>query len=328
MEKRIVVTGGTGFIGRALCAKMTAEGFEVVVLSRQREAASALGERVQVVEWDGQRIAGWSRYVEGAVAIVNLAGDNIASGRWTTKKKAKVLASRIDASRAVATAVEQASVKPAVVIQGSAIGYYGNRDEEELDEASAAGEGFLADVTKKWEEAIAPVNALGVRLAVLRIGAVLGSADGMMPRVLGAFRWFVGGPLGSGKGWLSWIHLEDVTRAIVFLIERQGAGGVFNLTAPHPIISRSFYQTLAKVMHRPCWLQVPGWALKMLMGQMAEELILSGQRVLPKRLSEAGYRFVYPDLTGALEEIAGPKAKPLPRLKAPPDSGRENRYVQ
>ncbi|MHC4061794.1 MAG: TIGR01777 family oxidoreductase, partial [Planctomycetota bacterium] len=204
---------------------------------------------------------------------------------------------------AIVKAIRQTEHKPNLVIQASAVGYYGTRGDEILYEDSPSGAGFLADVSKQWEQTIQPLANSPTRLAVIRLGPVLGAEGGMMQKLLPAFRLFLGGHPGSGKQWLSWIHIDDVTSAIRFLIENPALRGVFNLTSPHPAPSRDFYRLLGKLMHRPALLPLPVCLLKVLMGQMAEELLLSSLRVLPNKLLQAGYRFKYADPESALKNI-------------------------
>lgn len=302
-SKLVLITGGTGFIGRALTRELLDAGYDIVVLSRYpRNVSCKVDNRVKVVQWNTTSLNGWASYADGALAIVNLAGESIGTGRWSEKKKKQILESRINAGKAIVEAVEQAKNKPQVVIQGSAVGYYGD-SAEILSESSSAGAGFLADVSKQWEQSIQPVAALGVRLIVIRIGVVMGPCGGFLSRVMPVFRLFLGGRIGSSKQWLSWIHLYDVVGAIRFLIENPNLKGIFNLTAPHPVLSKDFYALLGKAMHRPVILPVPAFMLKVLMGEMATELILFSQRAIPTRLLQAGYRFKYVDAGPALENI-------------------------
>ena len=300
----MIITGGTGFIGRALSPRLVQEGFDVVCLTRNVTAAKNKGlSGVKFGGWDGKSASGWVDYAEGAAAIINLAGESIGSGRWNAKKRQKILQSRIDAGKAVTEAVKSAKNKPGVVIQASAIGIYGNRGNEILDESSASGDGFLADVAKAWEDSTREIEELGVRRVVIRTGIVLGSAGGTFPRLLLPYRFFLGGPIGSGKNWISWIHLADEIECILFLLKRKDPSGVFNLTAPHPTQNRLFSRKLGQVLKRPSWFLIPGPFVKLVFGKMAEETILSSQRVLPTRLEETGYSFVYPHLTGALADL-------------------------
>jgi len=305
MIKRIVILGATGFIGRALCRSLLEAGYEVVALSRNKiKGKEILGEKVKIVEWDSRSVKGWEDLANGAYAIINLAGENLSSGRWTEKRKVAILESRLNAGKAVVMAVNLVQNKPKVVIQASAIGYYGSRPDEVLDESSPPGEGFLSEVAKRWEDSTKEIEHQ-IRRIIIRTGIVLGRGGGVLSRLVPPFRFFVGGPPGSGKQWFSWIHLDDEVEAIRFLMEREDLQGVFNLTAPEQFIMKDFYHTLGKTMRRPSWLPIPGIVLRLLFGEMAEETILSGQRVFPKRLMEAGYRFIYPEAESALKEIFG-----------------------
>jgi uncharacterized protein (TIGR01777 family) len=304
MQKRIIITGATGFIGKVLSKQLVEAGYDVVALSRNSdEGRKSLGNQMKVVEWDGKSAEGWGNCVEGAYGIINLAGENIGAGRWTKRKKERILESRLNAGIAVVEAVEQAENKPKVVIQASGIGYYGNRRDELLGESSSSGAGFLSFVAEQWENSTKRVEPFGVRHVIIRTGVVLGDGGGFLSRVLLPFRLFVGGRLGSGKQWISWIHIDDETRAIRFLMERQDLEGLFNLTAPDPVTSKHFFSILGSTMKRPSWLPIPSFVLRLILGEMARELILSGQRALPKRLLESGYEFQYPDVALALQEI-------------------------
>jgi uncharacterized protein (TIGR01777 family) len=301
---RVIITGATGFIGKALCRRLAERGYEIVALSRNlKKGQEALGKDIQVVEWDGKSSRGWLGYVEGAQALLNLAGESLASGRWTEKKKHSILQSRLDAGRAVVEAARLVKRKPKVVVQASAIGYYGLSRDEVYDESSSSGQGFLSEVSQKWELSTQEVEAQKIRRVTVRTGIVLGDEGGAFVRLEKPFRFFVGGPLGSGKQWFSWIHLEDEVNAIIFLMEREDLSGVFNLTTPRPVLQKDFSRTLGKVMKRPSWLHVPGFLLRLLFGAMAKETLLSGQRVVPSRLLDSGFRFLYPELESALKEI-------------------------
>lgn len=303
----VIITGATGFIGRALCKELIEAGHEVIALSRNaNKARELLGDKVTNVQWDGKSSLGWERYAEGAGALVNLAGESISSGRWTQSKKTGILQSRLDAGKAVVEAISNAKAKPKVVIQASGIGYYGSRSDEVIDESSSPGKGFLAEVAQKWEASTKPVESMGVRQIVVRTGVVLGSDGGALPRLLTPFRLFIGGPLGSGKQYFPWIHLRDEVRAIRFLIEQESLPGVFNLAAPESLSQKEFCRTLGQVMKRPSWFPVPSFVLRMIFGEMAKEVLLSGQRAVPKRLLDAGYKFSHPDAESALKDIFYP----------------------
>jgi len=300
---RVVITGATGFIGRTLCKKLCKD-YEVIALSRDaRRAAGTVGDWAKVIEWDGRTTGSWFQQADGAFAIINLAGENVASGRWNESRKAGILHSRRDSARAVIESIKQMDKKPAVVIQASAVGYYGPRSDESLDEESFPGKGFLAGVCKDVENYAYEIESQGVRCAVIRTGVVLGRDGGAFAKLVKPFRFYLGGHLGSGKQWFSWIHLEDEIAAIKFLMENEHLKGAFNLTAPHPVTMKEFCKILGKVMHRPVWLNVPVFAAKLAFGEMADEMLLSGQKVLPNRLLDTGFDFMYANVEQALNDI-------------------------
>ena len=304
---RVIITGGTGQIGRVLARELLDAGHDVVVLSRSPEAASGLPETAQLVQWDARTADGWGQLVDGDTAIVNLAGANLAGSgffpsRWTPERKQIILQSRLDAGRAVVEAVEGAHVKPQVVIQSSGIGHYGFRGDEITTEANAAGDDFLARLTVDWEASTAPVTATGVRHVVIRTGVVMDPHEGALLRLLLPYRVFVGGPMGSGRQWLSWIHPADEVAAIRFLIKNRSAGGAFNLCAPEPVTNAQFGQALSRVLGRPSWLPIPGVVLRLALGEVAST-VLEGQRAVPKRLLDAGFVFRFPDTESALRDL-------------------------
>ena len=304
MAKTVIISGATGFIGTVLCRQFAGRGYDIVVLSRSPErGATPFGSHVKVIGWDARSAAGWAEYADGAQGIINLSGENIAAGRWTPARKEKILQSRLAAGSAIVDALGQVSTKPRVVIQASGIGYYGNRGDERLDENSSSGTGFLADVARDWERSTARIEDMGIRHVIIRTGIVLGPDGGFLSRVLLPFRLFMGGHMGNGRQWLSWIHIKDEVDAICFLLEKPELHGPFNLCSPNPLVARDFFRVLGNAMGRPSWLPVPGFALRSMFGQMAAELILSGQRALPKRLIEAGFTFRYPEAEMALRDI-------------------------
>ncbi|MBN1939631.1 MAG: TIGR01777 family oxidoreductase [Candidatus Aminicenantes bacterium] len=298
---RIIVTGGTGFIGRALVRNLVEAGYDVVVLSRS--TASGGRGRAVFLEWDGRTSAGWAETASGALGLINLAGENIAAGRWTKKRRNAILQSRIWAGEAMVEAVGRAAVKPQVLVQASAIGFYGPRREDRLDEWSKRGEGFLADVVDLWERSTRPVVDFGVRRVVIRSGIVLGPEGGAFPRLLLPFKLFAGGPLGKGGRRFSWIHLKDEVRAIRFLLDNRQAAGEFNLTAPGPVRQREFARLLGRAIGRPSWLPVPPIVLYAMFGTMAGQTLLADQAAFPTRLLEAGFRFDFPELEPALQDL-------------------------
>lgn len=299
---RVIITGGTGMIGRALAAALGSAGEEVIVLSRRPGEVAGLPDGVRVVQWDAGTAEGWGSLADGAEAIVNLAGESIASGRWTAERKRRIQQSRVKAGRAVVQAVEAAREKPRVVIQASAVGYYGPRGDEEVTEDTPPGSDFLSQVCVDWEASTESVEALGVRRVVLRTGVVLSAAEGALPPMLLPFRFFVGGRLGSGRQWVPWIHLADEVAAIGFLLEAEAAKGVFNLAAPQPVTNAELSRLVGRVLRRPALLPAPAFALRVLLGELAT-VVLDGQRAVPKRLQELGFAFRYPEIEGALRDL-------------------------
>lgn len=300
---RVIVTGATGLIGRALCRELHGD-YEVIALSRNAEKArESVGDLARVVRWDAKTPAGWDHEVDGARAVINLAGENLGCGRWNQTRKSRILQSRLDSTKAIIEAVKRLRNKPKVIILASAVGYYGPRQDEPLDETASPGEGFLAGVCRQMEGFADQIEALGVRCVVIRTGVVLGRGGGALARLVRPFRFYLGGHLGNGRQWFSWISLEDEVAAIRFLMENEHLRGVFNLTAPQPVTMKEFCRILGKGLNRPVWLSVPAFAARLALGEMADEMLLSGQRVLPGRLLAAGFKFKYPDLEKALSGL-------------------------
>ncbi len=300
----VIVAGATGFIGRALCRKLVRSGYEIAVLTRDRDKAKAVfGDRALVAQWDGRTSAGWRELASRAEAVVNLVGENLGAGRWTAERKARILESRVRAGEAIVEGLRLASPRPKTLVQASAVGFYGPRGDEELDETSPSGEGFLAEVVRAWEESTREVESLGVRRAVVRSGLVLDQGGGALSRFILQFRLFAGGKLGSGEQWISWVHREDGVEAIRYLLRRTDLAGVFNVVAPGPVRMREFAKALGRAMKRPAFFTVPAFALRWIFGQMAEETILTGQRVHPRILLREDFRFLFPDIESAMREI-------------------------
>ena len=308
---RIVITGGTGLIGQHLALDLVKDHHEVIILSRSPERPhDSPPEGMKIVKWDGQTTEGWLSYADGAKAIVNLAGESLAAGRWTDERKARIMNSRIKAGQAVAQAVEKAARKPEVVIQASAIGYYGPRLEGEFIETSPPGNDFGSQVCIRSEASSASVDQYGVRRVILRTGVVLDAQRGALPPLLMPFRFFVGGPIGSGKQWFSWIHISDEIRAIRFLIENPQASGAYNLCAPGPMTNAQFAKMAGRVLKRPAYLPLPGIFFKLLFGEMST-VLLDGQKVIPMRLMTDGFTFHFPDAESALRDLLHKQEKSL-----------------
>ncbi len=304
---KVIITGGTGFLGKALAANLSADQHEVIVLSRNPGENKGLPAGVKVIAWDGKSAKGWHQYAEGADAIVNLAGESIAGEsllkiRWTAARKERILQSRVNAGKAVTEAVQLAQRKPSVVVQASAVGFYGPRDARPVDETAASGNDFLSKVCQDWEAATAGVEAFGVRRVIIRTGVVLSKNEGALPMQSLPFKLFAGGPIGTGKQGYPWIHIRDEVKAIRFLIENPFAEGAFNLTAPQIVNNLQFSQALGRAMHRPSLLPTPTFVFKILFGE-ASTVLVDGQVVEPKRLIQAGFHFEFPEVGPALEDI-------------------------
>lgn len=313
---RVLVTGGTGLIGRPLVTGLAEDGHEVFVLSRKANEVEGLPPAVHVEGWDGRTSKGWGRLVDGADAVVNLAGETIAGeglqgillNRWDTDRKRRILDSRVQAGKAVIGAIGAAPRKPAVLIQASAVGYYGPLGDEEKTEEAPAGTDFLAMACVAWEASSKAVEDMGVRRAIVRTGLVLSGTGGVLPVMALPFRLLVGGRLGSGRQWVPWIHVADEVRAIRFLLENGDAAGPFNLVAPRAVTNAELSRLLGRMLGRPSLLRVPAFALRLVLGKKAT-LILDGQRLTPKRLTYLGFQFRFPDAEAALNDLLAPTSR-------------------
>jgi hypothetical protein len=298
---RIIIAGGSGLIGSALANLLVESGHQVWILTRDPEV-TVVAEGAHPVRWDGYSTNGWESLVSQTDAIVNLAGDNLGSGYWTRKKKDRVLTSRTNAGKAISEAIQRANPKPGVLIQASAVGFYGPHGSEPVTEKADPGRGFLAEVCQAWEASSQPVEEMGVRRVVIRTGVVLTKKSGALLRMTLPFRFYAGGPIGNGQQGLPWIHLADEVAAIQFLLKTNSARGVFNLSAPCPLSNADFGRLLAKVIQRPYWLPVPPFALRFILGEMST-LVVDGQFMVPKRLLDIGYTFKFANAEKALKEI-------------------------
>ena len=288
---RIVIAGGSGFIGEPLVRRLLARGDHVAVLSRNPVKVRA----GRGVAWDGRTQGGWSAEVGDADAIVNLAGENVGEGRWTDERKRQLVASRLDATRAIVQALSNWPRRERVLVNASAVGYYGLRGDEELDEDATRGEGFLAELVEKWEAAARQAEPLA-RLVILRFGVALSKEGGALNKMLLPFKLGLGGPVGSGEQWMSWIDRDDAVRFIEWAIDNREARAVYNATSPEPVRNRDFTRALGRALHRPAFMRAPAFALKLMFGEMAEEMLLGGQRVVPRRAEREDFRFEAPTL--------------------------------
>ena len=302
---KIAITGATGLVGSRLVARLNRAGHSILVFTRnpskaQRVFPTSTFSNLEIVQYTPQESGTWQQSISGCDAVVNLAGEPIAE-RWSPQQKQAIMDSRQIGTRKLVEAIAMAEQKPQVLVSGSAIGYYGTSENSAFDESSGSGTDFLAQVCQNWEQEAQKVTEYGVRLVILRIGIVLANG-GALGKMIGPFKMFAGGPIGSGKQWFSWIHRDDLVNLICKAVEDSSMSGVYNATAPNPVRMGKLCQTLGEVMNRPSWLPVPDFVLEVLLGDGAI-VVLEGQQVLPKQTQQAGFAYKYPELKPALADI-------------------------
>ncbi|HEY0659247.1 MAG TPA: TIGR01777 family oxidoreductase, partial [Pyrinomonadaceae bacterium] len=292
-----LITGASGLIGKALQKSFAEKGYEMLLATRKKP------EKSNEIQWDTEKgfADGDLPQIENLDAIIHLAGENIA-GRWTDEKKRRLMDSRVLGTRNIVETIYKLAAKPKVLINASATGIYGDRDDEIMTEESAAGDTFLAEIGKNWEAEAVVAENFGVRLVLLRTGIVLAKDGGALAQMLTPFKFGLGGTIGSGKQWMSWIALEDVVRIVNFALENENLNGAINVVAPNPATNKDFTDALGSVVHRPTFLPLPAFAVNLAFGEMGDALLLDSTRVLPKKLEEAGFKFDFPDLKTALEQ--------------------------
>jgi uncharacterized protein (TIGR01777 family) len=303
MPMHVVIAGGTGLIGRKLIDALLQQNHHVLLLSRTPGKIHEHRSSLRMEFWDANARDSLTEFLDGSDAVINLTGESIAGKRWTRIQKARIRSSRIESTQAIVAAIKQAKRKPSVLLNASAVGFYGNVPEGDVMEPHQQGEGFLADVCASWEAEALKAQESGVRVVLLRTGIVLDKRGGALQKILLPFQFFFGGPLGSGKQWFPWIHLLDEIGAILFVMGNEHLSGPLNLAAPEPVRMSEFCRTLGKILRRPSWIHVPAWALKLALGEMAEPLLLHGQKVIPQKLIAAGFTFQFPTLEDALKEL-------------------------
>ena len=296
---KILITGASGLVGSALIPVLIAAGHQVTKLVRSQPRAEA------EIQWDPMTGVRDLARLEGMDAVIHLAGENIAAGRWTVEQKARIRNSRVQGTQTLCQALTQLALPPKVLISASAMGYYGDRGEEVLHEESSPGRGFLSEICLAWEHATTPAEKSGMRVVLLRIGIVLSPTGGPLAKMLLPFKLGLGGVVGSGQQYMSWIALDDLIGAISHALTTEALRGPVNCVAPHPVTNREFTKTLGRVLNRPTLFSVPAFALRLVLGEMADDLLLSGARLEPKRLRETQYQFRYPQLEGALRAVLG-----------------------
>jgi uncharacterized protein len=303
--KRIVVTGATGLIGKALCKRLMEKNYAVVVFARDPgKARAAVPGAAEYVPWQPAESGAWATAIDGAYAVINLAGPSLAGKRWNAEYKRYVRDTRVLGTRGLVSAMAGANVKPHAFVSSSAVGYYGFRDDTPLDEGASPGGDFLAQLCQAWEQEALKAMAHGVRTVVVRTGIVLDGKEGALPQLMLPFKLFVGGPILPGTQWMSWIHLADEVGIIMLALEDERVRGPINATAPTPQTNRDLSKAVGAALGRPSLMPVPGFALQLMVGEFAQSLT-TGQRVLPKKAQELGYQFKYPELGPALRAIVG-----------------------
>jgi uncharacterized protein (TIGR01777 family) len=295
-----LISGGSGLIGSALTRELLARGEQVRILTRQPGRQRADG--AELVQWDGRNGGDWYSALALADVIVHLAGENIGAGLWTAARKQAFLTSRLENGNALVTGLLHTGHRPQAFIQGSAVGYYGDCSEKLVDEHSAAGHDFLSQLAVAWEKSTEKLESSGIRRVIIRTGVVLSENADVLERMMLPFKLFAGGPLGSGRQYIPWIHLADEVSAIQFLAENPRSAGVYNLVSPQPVTNAQFGRSLAKIMGRPYWLPAPAFLLRLVLGEMSQ-LVLDGQRAVPQRLLAEGFNFRFDHLEAALRDI-------------------------
>jgi uncharacterized protein (TIGR01777 family) len=300
---KIVIAGGTGFIGRHLCHRLMNEGHSIVILSRHPDDTPVhTTTRARVIQWDGRNDGSWATCCEGAEVVMNLSGAPIADKRWTSERKRELVDSRVLTTQTLLASIAKWKTKPHTFLTASGVGFYGDRESEEVNEDSPSGRGFLVELCQAWESAAKQGEALGLRVLPVRFGMVLGLNGGALPKMAFPFRFFLGGPVLPGSQFVSWIHLTDLSRLILWLVTNPSIGGPVNGVAPDSVTMREFCERLGQAMKRPSWFPVPGFLLHIALGELAD-MLTTGQRVYPKRALEGGFTFLYPRLPSALEAV-------------------------
>ncbi|MBD2305792.1 TIGR01777 family protein [Chroococcidiopsis sp. FACHB-1243] len=303
---KVAITGATGFVGSRLVERLKSDGHQVVVFSRNVNKAEKVFPKsafsnVEIIAYTPTESGAWQDAIAGCDGVVNLTGEPIGEGRWTPQRKQEILNSRKLGTQKVVEAIGKANPKPSVLVNTSAIGYYGTSETATFDESSPAGSDFLAQVCREWEAEAQKVKELGTRLVILRFGIVLGMG-GAIAKMITPFKLFAGGPIGSGRQWFSWIHRDDLVNLIIEALTKPEMEGVFNATAPNPVRMSELAQVMGEVMQRPSWLPVPNFAIEALLGEGAI-VVLEGQQVLPKRTQALGFNYQYPSVKEALKTI-------------------------
>lgn len=295
---KVIITGGTGLIGSAITRTLLREGHTVTLLSRSKRT---LPTGVKVIEWDPAFIGDWIATLDGADAVVNLSGESLGAGRWTTERKKRMVLSRVRSTETIVEAIARTEHRPRVLVNASAVGFYGHVEEDVLDESSPQGSDFLASLCGKWEAAASSLSSSGVRVVMMRTGFVIDAGADAFRRMVLPFKLFAGGSYGSGNQWFPWVHLEDAVAGYVEGIKNESLRGPVNLSSPNPVRVRELAREIGTALHRPSLIPAPALALKVILGEMSD-LLLKGQRVIPRKLLDAGFTFRFPTIAEALKE--------------------------
>ena len=300
---KIIVAGGTGLVGKALVNRLIEAKHDVVVLCRDlNRARTSVNPAARLERWDGKNMGLWDAQVDGADAILNFAGESIGAKRWAQARKRVILSSRLDPTRALVEAMRKASRKPRVFVSASAVGYYGEVEEEEVNESRPKGTGFLADVCGQWEQEAGVAETLGVRVVMSRSGVVMGKGAPALQKMMMPFKLFVGGTVGSGRQWFPWVHIDDLTSTVLFSLTSGNLSGAVNVVAPECVRMKRVCAALGKAMGRPSWAPAPSFMLRIILGEMSE-IVLTGQKVIPTKLLESGFKFRFANLAEALADV-------------------------
>ncbi len=299
---KIVIAGGSGFIGQALVARLIQENHQVILLTRKTDLRVAnVSPNLQYQTWNAVDSGPWKHHLTWADAVINLCGESVIDRAWSPKRKIALHQSRIGTTRTLVQALEEVKPRPQILINASAIGFYGNTFDSEVIESHRKGRGFLADLSENWENEAVKAESLGIRVIRLRIGIVLEKSGGALAKMIPIFRLGLGGPLGSGKQWISWIHLKDLVNLILYALIHPNLSGAINAVTPNPVRMKDFSKSLGEMLHRPAFLPVPGFLLHLFLGQRAS-MLLEGQKVVPEKLLKIGFSYQYPQLNDALME--------------------------
>jgi uncharacterized protein (TIGR01777 family) len=296
MTMKVLLAGGTGFIGTHVARRLRNDGHSVSLLSRRPGQG--------LIAWDAVHGGAWEQALDGVDAVINLTGESVGAGRWTSRQKERIRNSRIDATRAIVEAIRKSQVKPGVLINASAVGYYGHVEENDVTENAPVGDDFLGETCRLWESEALKAGESGVRVVMMRTGFVIGRDSTAFKRLQLPFKLFAGGPFGTGKQWFPWIHIEDVAAGYVFAIKQSALSGPVNLSAPHPVRVRDLARELGRVLRRPSFMPAPAFALKIVLGEMSD-LLLKGQKVVPRKLLESGFDFRFSEVPAALKDAVG-----------------------